>query len=116
MGRILHYKETGETAEFREFDESLNVYISPSLSEREMSLYLMSTANPFNPGDIANIPQRLERAKTHGASELLGPRRKDSWEESESVYWGPRYSVEKTTEAFLADVERRLDLPLRELI
>jgi hypothetical protein len=120
MSKEIHAIKREDGFRYREFSDGSDHYVTPPLSEEEMTLFLL--------GDFAlnscrslglkvqEIPDMLKRARETGTSSSGDSRSLNQWDDFPQDYWGTRFPEERTTEAFLSDVEDRLNTPLRKII
>ena len=119
MHNTIHAIRTrSDSFRYREFDIEIG-YITPPLTEREMTFYLL-TREAYGgisglPIDALLIEGQLKRAREQGDS-IHGSRTMDRWENAPQVYWGDRFPQERTKRAFMADTLSRIKKPLHEIV
>ena len=122
MGNEIHaiQKKDGSFL-YRHYSTTSDMYTTPTLTEEEMSLFLLydiasDSLSSLRINPLANIHERLQRARENGTSFKGDTRTLNKWEERPQDYWGDRFAKEKTKEAFLVDISTYLAAPLSEHI
>ncbi len=109
-GYVHAIKKKGRAFLFREFDLVSDEYITPSLNEEEIKLYLISGNLNFGSFYLLEIENIIERAKKQGTSELGRERSLSRWQSKDNFH------LKKSKKTFLEEIVISLNNSSYEII
>ncbi len=109
MGESVHSITRQGRNSYRVYSTISNTYVTPSLTERELILFLLSDALHYGSNRLVNsmytVGRMIEKAE-----------KLKRWENRPTEYWGWEFPRKRSKRAFMDDARRRLKMSVYEAL